>query len=38
LQTASNRQQELPRRRQLPQIQADLATLQESLKVTQFSV
>ncbi|HEX4709686.1 efflux RND transporter periplasmic adaptor subunit [Phenylobacterium sp.] len=34
LQTASNAHQEALRRRQIPQIQGELATLQESLKVT----
>jgi HlyD family secretion protein len=34
LQTASNAEQEVLRRRQLPQIRGELATLQESLKVT----
>ncbi|MDB5426516.1 MAG: transporter permease, partial [Phenylobacterium sp.] len=34
LQTASNAQQDALRRRQIPQIQGELATLQESLKVT----
>ena len=34
LQTASNAEQETLRRRQIPQIQSELATLQESLKVT----
>jgi HlyD family secretion protein len=34
LQTASNAQQDTLRRRQIPQIQGELATLQESLKVT----
>jgi len=34
LQVSSNRQQELLRRRQLPQIRAELATLQQSLVVT----
>ncbi|MFI4963900.1 MAG: efflux RND transporter periplasmic adaptor subunit [Caulobacterales bacterium] len=34
LQTASNAQQDALRRRQIPQIQNELATLQESLKVT----
>ena len=34
LQTASNQEQDALRRRQVPQIQGELATLQESLKVT----
>jgi HlyD family secretion protein len=34
LQTASNAQQDALRRRQVPQIQGELATLQDSLKVT----
>jgi HlyD family secretion protein len=34
LQTSSNAQQDALRRRQIPQIQSELATLQESLKVT----
>jgi HlyD family secretion protein len=34
LQDASNRQQDTLRRRQLPQIQSELASLQESLKIT----
>jgi HlyD family secretion protein len=34
LQTASNAEQDVLRRRQIPQIQSELATLQESLKVT----
>ena len=34
LQTASNAEQDALRRRQIPQIQSELATLQESLKVT----
>jgi HlyD family secretion protein len=34
LQTTSNAQQDALRRRQIPQIQGELATLQESLKVT----
>ncbi|HEX3364236.1 MAG TPA: efflux RND transporter periplasmic adaptor subunit [Phenylobacterium sp.] len=34
LQTASNAQQDALRRRQIPQIQSELATLQESLRVT----
>jgi HlyD family secretion protein len=34
LQTASNAEQDALRRRQVPQIQGELATLQESLKVT----
>ena len=34
LQTASNAQQDALRRRQIPQIQGELTTLQESLKVT----
>ncbi|HZZ32566.1 MAG TPA: efflux RND transporter periplasmic adaptor subunit [Phenylobacterium sp.] len=34
LQTASNQEQDALRRRQIPQIQNELATLQESLKVT----
>jgi HlyD family secretion protein len=34
LQTESNREQDALRRRQIPQIQNELATLQESLKVT----
>jgi HlyD family secretion protein len=34
LQTASNAEQDALRRRQIPQIQKELATLQESLKVT----
>jgi HlyD family secretion protein len=34
LQTASNAEQDVMRRRQVPQIQSELATLQESLKVT----
>jgi HlyD family secretion protein len=34
LQTAANQEQEALRRRQTPQIQGELATLQESLKVT----
>jgi HlyD family secretion protein len=34
LQTSSNAEQETLRRRQIPQIQSELATLQESLKVT----
>jgi len=34
LQTTANQQQDLLRRRQIPQIRTELATLQESLKVT----
>ncbi len=34
LQITSNRQQDLLRRQQLPKIQEELSTLQESLKIT----